>query len=175
VFDFCCVPIGVGFSQLLIETSPVALTNSINRNIMSYVRVWIHAVFATKYRHPMIHNSIRSIFFDHIKSNGLQKNILIDCVNGYQDHAHVLFLLNREMSISKALQLIKGESSHWINSQKYLTENFMWQDDYWAVSVSESGVRNVRKYIANQVEHHSKKNFLEEIDELGFERFKDGD
>ena len=49
----------------------------------------------------------------------------------------------------------------------------MWQDDYWAASVSESGVNNVRKYIANQVQHHSKKSFLEEIDELGFERFKD--
>jgi putative transposase len=105
----------------------------------------------------------------------MQKNILIDCVNGYQDHAHVLFLLNRDMSISKALQLIKGESSHWINTQEYFKENFMWQDDYWAVSISESGVKNVRKYIANQVEHHSKKSFLEEIDELGFERFKDGE
>ena len=142
---------------------------------MSYVRVWIHAVFATKYRQPIIHNSIRSDFFDHIKSNGHQKNILIDCVNGYLDHAHVFFLLNRDMSISKALQLIKGESSHWINAKKILQNNFMWQDDYWAVSVSESGVKNVRKYIANQVEHHSKKSLLEEIDELGFERFKDGE
>jgi len=140
---------------------------------MSYVRVWIHAVFATKNRHPMIHDSIHNILFDHIKSNGLQKNILIDCVNGYLDHAHILFLLNRDMSISKALQLIKGESSHWINSNNLIQENFMWQDDYWAVSVSESGVWNVRKYIKNQVEHHSKKSFLEEIEELGFERFKD--
>jgi putative transposase len=140
---------------------------------MSYVRVWIHTVFATKYRHPMIHNSQRNDLFSHIKENARSKNIMIDSVNGYLDHAHILFLLNRDMSISKALQLIKGESSHWVNALKLSPEKFIWQDDYWAVSVGENDVFRVRRYIANQVEHHRKKSFMEEIEELGFEKFKD--
>ncbi|RZL36911.1 MAG: hypothetical protein EOO96_06025 [Pedobacter sp.] len=39
---------------------------------------------------------------------------------------------------SKIAKLIKGESAHWINKNKLLPENFIWQDDYFAVSVSES-------------------------------------
>lgn len=74
------------------------------------------------------------------------------------------------MSISRAAQLIKGESSAWINRQK-LSKNFKWQDDYFAVSVSESKINNVVKYIENQEEHHRFKSFTKEYDEF-IEYFK---
>lgn len=74
--------------------------------------------------------------------------------------------LKRDQTISKVVQLIKGESSFWINKNK-LTENyFMWQDDYWAVGVSESQVERVRRYIHKQEVHHSKKSFTTEINEF---------
>ena len=68
------------------------------------------------------------------------------------------------------MQLIKGESSHWINQQKLTLEKFEWQDEYFAVSVSESMVDRVRNYIKNQEVHHAKKTFQEEYD-LFFERY----
>ena len=61
---------------------------------------------------------------------------------------------------------IKGESSHWINQNQLVSEKFMWQDDYYAVSVSESQVERVAAYINNQERHHSKRSFDEELDEL---------
>lgn len=71
------------------------------------------------------------------------------------------------------MQLIKGECSFWVNRQKILKETLDWQDEYFAVSVSESGVETVRNYIRNQEEHHRKKTFREEYDEFvnkyGFE------
>ena len=55
-------------------------------------------------------------------------------------------------------------------------EKFEWQDEYFAVSVSESAIDKVRNYIKNQEEHHSKKTFQEEyedfISKYGFEKFK---
>ncbi|HXG37273.1 MAG TPA: transposase, partial [Bacteroidota bacterium] len=39
-------------------------------------------------------------------------------------------------------------------------------DEYFAVSVSESAVEEVRRYILNQEEHHSKKTFGEEYREF---------
>jgi hypothetical protein len=47
-----------------------------------------------------------------------------------------------------------------------LPEALEWQDDYFAVSVSESAVNAVREYIKNQEEHHKKKTYKEEYDEF---------
>ncbi|MDF1611384.1 IS200/IS605 family transposase [Stygiobacter electus] len=133
---------------------------------MSWIRIWIHLVFATKNREPVLIKPIRTKIISHIIENAEKKNILISSLNGFSEHLHCLLLLNREDSISKVSQLIKGESSHWINEQKLLKSKFFWQDDYWAVSVSESHVEAVKKYIDNQEKHHEAKEFNEEIDEF---------
>jgi REP element-mobilizing transposase RayT len=64
------------------------------------------------------------------------------------------------------IQLIKGEASHWVNKSGLLKERFEWQDEYFAVSVSESQVSAVRSYIANQENHHKKNTFEEEYQEF---------
>ena len=45
------------------------------------------------------------------------------------------------------MQLIQGESSFWINKNKLCLNKFEWQDEYFAVSVSESMIDIVRNYI----------------------------
>ncbi len=71
------------------------------------------------------------------------------------------------------MNLLKGESSFWINKQKLTRDKFGWQDEYFAVSVSESQLETVRRYIRNQEHHHKKKTFQQEYDEFmknyGFE------
>lgn len=134
---------------------------------MSWVRVYVHLVFSTKNRAPYLHSKeLRKQVFRHIKQNAESKGIWMDSVNGYADHAHCLISLNKDQGISKAAQLIKGESSFWINQNKLIEGKFIWQDDYWAVGVSESHLESVRKYIHNQEEHHRKKTFKEEVDEF---------
>ena len=64
------------------------------------------------------------------------------------------------------MQLIKGESSFWINKNELTKNKFQWQDEYFAVSVSESIIDKVRDYIKNQETHHAKKTFEEEYDEF---------
>lgn len=131
---------------------------------MSWVRVYLHMVFSTKNREPFLNSSeLRKNVFQHIKKNATEKEIWLDCVNGYEDHAHCLISLGKEKSISKVAQLIKGESSFWINQNKLTAEKFIWQDDYWVVGVSESRLESVRNYIHNQESHHSKKSFSDEI------------
>jgi REP element-mobilizing transposase RayT len=77
--------------------------------------------------------------------------------------------------MSKIMQLVKGESSFWINKQNLCNKKFEWQDEYFAVSVSESMLDSVRGYILNQEEHHRKKTYQEEYDEFitkyGFQEF----
>src|SRR3954468_3645753 len=113
---------------------------------MSWVRVYIHMVFSTKNREPFLNSSdLRKKVFQHIKKNAEEKRIWLDCVNGWQDHAHCLICLGKEQSMSKVAQLIKGESFFWINKNNLTTEKFMWQDDYWAVGVSESDLKRDKK------------------------------
>ena len=133
---------------------------------MSYVRVWIHSVWGTKSRESFLTKEIRSQVIQHILTNAREKQIHIDRLNGYTDHLHCLFGLNADMSIAKVLQLVKGESSFWINKNKITPVRFEWADEYYAVSVSESDLGIVREYVDNQEEHHRKKSFEEEVSDF---------
>lgn len=134
---------------------------------MSWVKIWVHMVFSTKNGTPFLNSiDIRKKVFSHISENSQEKGIWLDSVNGHKEHIHCLISLGREQTISKIAQLIKGESSFWINKNKIIPQHFSWQDDFWAVSVSESHVEAVRKYIEGQDEHHSKKSFVQEVDEF---------
>ena len=129
---------------------------------MSWVRIWVHLVFSTKDRIPFLNsNDIRRKVFEHIIQNAKEKDIWLDTINGYTDHVHCLLSLNKDQSISKVSQLLKGESSNWINKNKIVSSKFLWQDDYWAVS--ESHIESVRNYIKQQDEHHKIKSFDEEV------------
>jgi putative transposase len=144
---------------------------------MQYLNIWIHFVWATKNRAPLLTNAIRQSVFKHIKDNGSLKNIHIDFINGYVEHVHCLVSLNQKQTIADVAQLMKGESSYWINKYKLTAEKFEWQDEYFAVSVSEKDVNKVREYIKNQEEHHSKTTFSQEYDlfmkKYGFRVMKD--
>ena len=76
----------------------------------------------------------------------------------------MLISLGASQAVSKLAFLIKGESSNWINKNKLSEIRFEWQDEYIAVSVSESQIEKVRAYIKNQEEHHRKKSFKVEYD-----------
>ena len=129
---------------------------------MGYVKIWVHLVWATKNRAPLLVKEVRGIIFRHIRENAENKGIYIDFINGYLDHVHCLISLESGQSIDKVMMLLKGESSYWINKNKLIRGKFEWQDEYFAVSVSESALNRVRDYIRDQEDHHRKKPFSEE-------------
>lgn len=140
---------------------------------MPFIKIHIHLVFSTLERKPFLNSKdLRIKIWKHIKENAAEKGIFIEMVNGYSDHCHCLISLSSDQNIEKVVQLIKGESSFWINKNNLIKEKFRWQDEYFAVSVSESMVENVRNYIKNQENHHLKKTFSEEylefIDKYNF-------
>jgi len=93
-------------------------------------------------------------------------------IGGIEDHVHALISLPATMSIAKAVQVLKANSSRWINEHRQ--PRFAWQEGYFACSVSRSQIPRVSKYIANQREHHKKRSFAAEITFLlkkhGFEK-----
>ena len=153
---------------------------------MPFIKIYIHFVWSTKNREPFLDSKeLRLKVWNHIRDNAKEKGIFIDFINGYSDHCHCLVSLGIDQTIQKIMQLIKGESSFWINKQGLLAKSpqdlsrrkFEWQDEYFAVSVSESMIDKVREYIKKQEEHHKTKTSQEECDEFiskyGFEKHKD--
>ena len=133
---------------------------------MSFIRIWIHLIWSTKNRQKIINSEFRENLIDHIKSNCKEKGIWLDSINCVNDHIHLLISLSADVSVSTTVMLIKGESSHWINKNKFVKGKFEWQQEYMAMSVSESVVDKVRKYIADQEKHHKRKTFVEEYEEF---------
>jgi REP element-mobilizing transposase RayT len=140
---------------------------------MSYIKIWIHAVWGTKDRLPLLKQPILEKVCAHIATNAKEKGIFIDRINGYDEHLHVLMLLKSDHSISKQMQLLKGESAHWINKTGLTKTTFEWADKYFAASVSNDKMDIVRAYIYNQQTHHRKQTFTEEyknfLSSLGYE------
>jgi putative transposase len=129
---------------------------------MSHTRIWVHTVWSTKNREPMLTRQIQSEAFPHIIAKSRDMHVAIDTINGVEDHVHALVKLNPEQSIAWVMQLIKGEASHWINQYCQTSCRFQWQEEYYAVSVSESAVNRVRRYIRRQEEHHREESSREE-------------
>ena len=133
---------------------------------MSYVKIWIHAVWGTKNHERILTKDIRINLFQHIRENAKAKQIYIDFINGDMENIHCLLALNADMSIAKTIQLIKGEDAFWANKNKLIKPQLEWADEYFAASVSESMIDKVREYFKNQEVHHKKITFKEEFDKF---------
>ena len=143
---------------------------------MPFVKIYIHFVWSTKNRIQTLNTpELRKHVWQHIRENAVGKDIFIDFVNGHAEHCHCLVSLGVDQTVSKVIQLIKGESAFWFNKQELTKQKLEWQDEYFAVSVSESQIDTVRNYIKNQEEHHKHKTFQQEYDEFiikyGFKEF----
>lgn len=129
----------------------------------SLARVYIHAIFSTKYREPRLADEWREELFHVLggAANNLGCQSLI--VGGVMDHVHMLFQLGRTIAIADAIGKIKSTSSLWVNQTRGLPSPFHWQNGYGAFSVSQSKVVTVRDYIRRQPEHHAMESFQDEF------------
>jgi len=132
----------------------------------SYVSNLMHCTFSTKGRYPFIDSALEARLWPYVGGIARENRMKALAIGGTSDHLHALLSLPGMMSFSKAVQLIKGGSSKWINDTFPQRKKFEWQEGYGAFSVSASQVPKTIAYINNQKEHHRKKTFMEEFLEL---------
>lgn len=132
----------------------------------SYNKIWIHAIWATKERMPLIHSNVESKIHHFMSEQLRDQGCPVRIINGMPDHVHCLFLLSPQKSIAEVVKQIKGSSSHFVNQTNLIPDKFAWQTGYAAYSVSESVVQKVFQYIKNQKQHHQKQTFQQEYDEF---------
>lgn len=126
-------------------------------------RVWVHAVWSTKLREPLIKRYFRGEVNTFIKQHGARWGIQIDTVNGMPDHVHALMKIPTTMPISEVIKKLKGASSKWIKDNYFPSGKFEWQQGYGVFSVSSHEILKIRKYIYNQEKHHAEQSYSEEV------------
>lgn len=114
-------------------------------------------MFSTKGRSPQI--SEPEELWTYLR--GIARNRGVDtlAVGGTANHVHMLISLASSLTIANLMRDLKANSSRHLNEKE---RGFAWQDGYAAISVSPSQIDVVRKYIENQEQHHTTRNFESE-------------
>jgi REP element-mobilizing transposase RayT len=147
--------------------NPVRIAHCLNsgRSMMSQtlVKIYVHLVFSTKHRAPMISAGIESRLHGYMTGIIKKRESLLVRIGGIEDHVHALVLLSKNDTVADLLQVTKKESSRWIKKQGAEFGEFYWQDGYAGFSVSESAVERCVAYINNQKTHHARMGFQPEL------------
>jgi putative transposase len=132
----------------------------------SYSRCWVHLIWGTLDREKLLNKTAAVRVSRYINEYAESKDVYMKINYVNADHVHALVDLPTALSIEELIQLLKGSSSHWINSHDIIMGKFAWGRGYGAFSVSESNVEQVARYIAHQEEHHRVRTFPEELREF---------
>jgi REP-associated tyrosine transposase len=132
----------------------------------SLVKNYIHLVFSTKYREPLIQPPFDTKLHKYIGGvcNRMESQPII--VGGYTDHIHILCRLSKKLALMKLVEEIKSHSSKWMKTNDCSLSHFYWQNGYGAFSVNPGDADGLIYYIRNQYGHHTQKSFKEEFRNL---------
>ena len=123
----------------------------------------IHIVFSTKNREHLIYPEIEANLFSYMEGILNNHNSRLLSAGGTPDHVHLLASQSKNIAVSDLLMHVKKDSSSWPKTQDRSLRHFHWQDGYAAFSVGSSEIVRVKRYIANQKEHHRTITFQEEL------------
>jgi len=135
----------------------------------SLCEIYLHIIFGTKNWQPTIKPPFDKRLYAYLAGTSNSLDCASISVNGHLNHVHILCRLAKNMTISDLMETLKKRSSKWMKIQDDSLRNFYWQKGYAAFSIRKDSVVNVKRYIQNQDEHHSKVNYREEIIRLAKE------
>jgi putative transposase len=127
----------------------------------TYISDLVHCVFSTKLRQNLIPPEIQPELWAFIGGIARKNGFKSLMVGGTENHVHILLSLSATMPLAKAMRLVKGASSRWMNETH--THDFAWQEAYGAFSVGISQKAHTIAYIQSQAENHRKRSFEEEF------------
>lgn len=133
--------------------------------------LYLHVVWATWDRLPLINPEIERRLLRNIESEARKLGCKVLAINCMDDHVHVLLAIPTTVSIADLVKQMKGVSSHFANDELELDYQFKWQGSYGAFTVSRWDVDKIKQYVKRQKEHHIAGELLPEFEET-FEEFE---
>ena len=117
-----------------------------------------HLIFVCKYRNNLL--SLHEILEEIKRLSEVicaRHRIVIRYMESDGDHIHYMVEIEPNMSISKAVSLMKGYTTYWIWKrfssilvQHFWKERTFWTDGYFACSIGNVSEETIRTYIENQ-------------------------
>lgn len=132
----------------------------------TYSQLLFHAVFSTKDRKTWLKPQITADLYQYMGGIVRDMKGKLLAVGGVEDHVHLYFRWRTDEAISNLMREVKAGSSEWIHKHFSKLKGFAWQEGYSIFSVSKSREKSVKTYIANQMEHHRRRDFRSELMEL---------
>ena len=132
--------------------------------------LYVHLVWATWDRLPLIGPEIERRLRRNIESEAQKLGCTVPAINCTEDHVHVLLALPTTTAIADLVKQMKGVSSHFVNNAFDLEYQFKWQGSYGAFTVSRWDVDRIKQYVQRQKEHHATGQLFQELEEV-FEEF----
>ena len=129
----------------------------------SFTNLLYHIIFSTKDRRPLITLDYQPRLYDYIGGVIRGTGGISLGINGMEDHVHVLAKLRPDRALSDVLRELKANASGWMHNIFPRVEHFSWQRGYAAFTVSQSNLKQVQRYLANQKQHHYKVSFRDEF------------
>jgi REP element-mobilizing transposase RayT len=127
----------------------------------TYVSELVHCVFSTQHRENSIPGDRQTPLWSYLGGIARKNGFKAIAIGGIENHIHILLSLPATVPLAKAVQLLKGGSSKWMNETG--AGRFAWQEGYGAFTVGISQQAGTIAYINTQAEHHRKRNFEEEF------------
>ncbi len=118
------------------------------------LRVYLHIVWATWNRLPLITPDIERRVYRVIENEAMKLGCTVIALNGMPDHVHLLVKFPATLSIAVLMRQVKGVSSYFINHVLRPGGNFKWQRHYGVFAVSPWNLAKIIHYVKNQKEHH---------------------
>lgn len=129
----------------------------------TYSSIYIHLVFAVKYRDAKIIPLYRARIHQYMTRtvNALGHKAII--VGGTDNHVHILLRYNFNLSIPDLVRDLKIATTKFINQELLLSHKFEWQRGYGVFSHSYRELDDIINYIHRQPEHHKNMTLEQEI------------
>ncbi len=128
----------------------------------TYNQIFIHLVFAVKYRKALISQSWRQELYNYITGLIGNRGHKVYAIGGTSDHIHIFVSMSPKQAISELVMEVKRASTLWIKEKGYVKYQFAWQGGFGAFSYGKSQIDRVVRYIQNQESHHAKRSFRDE-------------
>ena len=122
----------------------------------TYVKIYLHVVFAVKYRGACIHPEWRGRLYAYIGKILESKGQCLLNIGGVADHVHMLFSYNAKTPLPDLMRDVKSNTTKFIKENGLTRQNFAWQKGYACFSYSRSQIGDVANYIDHQPEHHGR-------------------
>ena len=119
-----------------------------------YHQLFLHLVWSTYSRQPLLHPSIEPRLYACIASICREAGCEPLAIGGVEDHVHILVRFTPTVAIWKLTKDIKGATSHLMTHELRPGIFFKWQGGYGAFTVQKSGIPKAVAYIQGQREHH---------------------